>query len=77
MCEPFPVALTFDDDLGHHVTHALPELRDAQAPATFFLCGSFLEEPRDYWWQRLQRAVDGGADVARFSAPARFISKAR
>jgi peptidoglycan/xylan/chitin deacetylase (PgdA/CDA1 family) len=61
--EPFPVALTFDDDLGHHVTHALPELRDA--PATFFLCGSFLEDtPRDYWWQRLQRAVDRGADVA-------------
>src|SRR4029453_17741999 len=28
------------------------------------LCGSFLKEPRDYWWQRLQRAVDGGADVA-------------
>jgi peptidoglycan/xylan/chitin deacetylase (PgdA/CDA1 family) len=63
--EPFPVALTFDDDLGHHVTHALPELRAAGAPATFFLCGSFLEgAPRDYWWQRLQRAVDGGVDVA-------------
>jgi peptidoglycan/xylan/chitin deacetylase (PgdA/CDA1 family) len=62
--EPFPVALTFDDDLGRHVTHALPELHAAHAPATFFLCGSFLEEPRDYWWQRLQRAIDGGADVA-------------
>ncbi len=62
--EPFPVALTFDDDLGYHVTHALPELRAADAPATFFLCGSFLEGPsRDYWWQRLQRAVDRGADV--------------
>lgn len=61
--EPFPVALTFDDDLGHHATRALPELRTANVPATFFLCGSFLEEPRDYWWQRLQRAVDGGADV--------------
>lgn len=63
--EPFPVALTFDDDRGHHVTHALPELREADAPATFFLCGSFLRDgPRDFWWQRLQRAVDGGADVA-------------
>jgi peptidoglycan/xylan/chitin deacetylase (PgdA/CDA1 family) len=63
--EPFPVAVTFDDDLGHHVTHALPELRAVEAPATFFLCGAFLEgPPRDYWWQRLQRAVDGGADVA-------------
>jgi peptidoglycan/xylan/chitin deacetylase (PgdA/CDA1 family) len=62
--EPFPVALTFDDDLGHHVTHALPELDEADAPATFFLCGSFLDEPHDFWWQRLQRSVDGGADVA-------------
>ncbi|MCH9736283.1 MAG: polysaccharide deacetylase family protein [Actinomycetia bacterium] len=63
--EPFPVALTFDDDRGHHATHALPELREAEAPATFFLCGSFLEdEPRDFWWQRLQRAVDGGAELA-------------
>ncbi len=63
--EPFPVALTFDDDRGHHATHALPELQEAGAPATFFLCGSFLGEgPRDFWWQRLQRAVDGGADVA-------------
>jgi peptidoglycan/xylan/chitin deacetylase (PgdA/CDA1 family) len=58
--------LTFDDDLGHHVTHALPELRHVRAPATFFLCGSFLEDlPRDYWWQSLQRAVDSGADVSR------------
>jgi len=66
----FPVALTFDDDLGHHVSHALPELRAAEAPATFFLCGSFLEgPPREYWWQRLQRAVDGGADVAPLVGP--------
>jgi peptidoglycan/xylan/chitin deacetylase (PgdA/CDA1 family) len=64
--QPFPVALTFDDDLGHHVTHALPELQAADAPATFFLCGSFLEEPRDFWWQRLQRAADRGVDVAQF-----------
>lgn len=62
--EPFPVSLTFDDDLGHHVSHALPELVRAGAPATFFLCGSFLERPTDFWWQRLQRAVDHGVDVS-------------
>jgi len=61
--QPFPVAITFDDDLGHHVTRALPVLREAGVPATFFLCGSFLDEPRDFWWQRLQRAVDNGADI--------------
>jgi peptidoglycan/xylan/chitin deacetylase (PgdA/CDA1 family) len=58
--DPFPVALTFDDDLGSHVTHALPELQAANAPATFFLCGAF----RDFWWQRLQRAVDRHEDVS-------------
>jgi peptidoglycan/xylan/chitin deacetylase (PgdA/CDA1 family) len=63
--ERFPVAITFDDDLGHHVTRALPVLRAADAPATFFLCGAFLDEPRDFWWQRLQRAVNDGADVVR------------
>jgi hypothetical protein len=62
--EPFPVSLTFDDDLGHHVTHALPELNEVDVSATFFLCGSFLDEPRDFWWTRLQRSVDRGADVA-------------
>jgi peptidoglycan/xylan/chitin deacetylase (PgdA/CDA1 family) len=61
--QPFPVAITFDDDLGHHATRALPVLRAADVSATFFLCGSFLDEPRDFWWQRLQRAVDGGIDV--------------
>ncbi len=63
--DAFPVALTFDDDLGHHASHALPELEKANAPATFFLCGSFLEgAPRDYWWSRLQRSVDRGTDLA-------------
>lgn len=61
--EPFPVSLTFDDDLGHHLSHAMPELARANAPGTFFLCGSFLTEPSDFWWQRLQRAVNYGVDV--------------
>lgn len=64
--QAFPIALTFDDDLGHHASHALPELRAAGASATFFLCGSFLDgQPRDFWWQRLQRAFDVGTDVRR------------
>jgi peptidoglycan/xylan/chitin deacetylase (PgdA/CDA1 family) len=60
--EPFPVAITFDDDLLSHVTDALPALRDAGAPATFFLNASSLERPFSFWWQRLQRAVERGAD---------------
>jgi peptidoglycan/xylan/chitin deacetylase (PgdA/CDA1 family) len=61
--ERFPLALTFDDDLPTHVQNALPALRVAGAPATFFLCGASLERPYAFWWERLQRAVDGGLDV--------------
>ena len=58
----FPVAITFDDDLREHVQTALPILRAAAARATFFLCGSSLDEPRAFWWQRLQHAVDRGVE---------------
>jgi peptidoglycan/xylan/chitin deacetylase (PgdA/CDA1 family) len=61
--ERFPLALTFDDDLPTHVQTVLPALRVAGAPATFFLCGASLERPYAFWWERLQRAVDGGVDV--------------
>src|SRR5262245_41515858 len=54
--EPFPLAITFDDDLASHVTEALPALQGAGVTATFFLNGT----PRSFWWQDLQRAVDGG-----------------
>jgi peptidoglycan/xylan/chitin deacetylase (PgdA/CDA1 family) len=61
----FPVCLTFDDDLPEHASHALPALRTAKAPATFFLCGSFLDHPPTaFWWQRMQRAFDRGATAA-------------
>jgi peptidoglycan/xylan/chitin deacetylase (PgdA/CDA1 family) len=53
--ERFPVAITFDDDLASHVTEALPALQRAGVTATFFLSGT----PRPFWWQDLQRAVDG------------------
>ncbi len=60
----FPVAITFDDDLASHAGHALPALRAAGLPATFFLSGASLESPHRFWWERLQAAVDGGRDVS-------------
>jgi peptidoglycan/xylan/chitin deacetylase (PgdA/CDA1 family) len=53
-----PVAITFDDDLASHVRAALPALRAAGLTATFFLGGTSLLEPRPFWWEDLQRAVD-------------------
>ena len=74
--EPFPVAITFDDDLTSHVDEALPALREAGAPATFFLNASSLERPYSFWWQRLQRAVDRGADWPPPAAGARSVHEA-
>lgn len=55
-----PVAITFDDDHGTHLRNAAPILALHRVPATFFLCGATLEQPRTFWWERLQRAADEG-----------------
>jgi peptidoglycan/xylan/chitin deacetylase (PgdA/CDA1 family) len=60
----FPAAVTFDDDLHTHAEVALPTLRRLGVPATFFLCGASLDGPFSFWWERLQRAVDGGLDLS-------------
>jgi len=58
----FPVAITFDDDLGSHVELAAPILARHEVPATFFLSGASLEQPFASWWQLFQRAVDKGIE---------------
>jgi peptidoglycan/xylan/chitin deacetylase (PgdA/CDA1 family) len=60
-----PVAITFDDDLPSHLSHAAPALRRARLSATFFLSGAGLNGPFSFWWQLLQRAWDGGLVDAR------------
>jgi peptidoglycan/xylan/chitin deacetylase (PgdA/CDA1 family) len=59
--QPFPVALTFDDDLSTHVREAMPALAAAGLPATLFLTGASLAAPRPFWWDDLGRALDRGA----------------
>jgi peptidoglycan/xylan/chitin deacetylase (PgdA/CDA1 family) len=53
-----PVAITFDDDLPSHPSHAAQALKRARLPATFFLSGAGLDGPFSFWWQLLQRAWD-------------------
>lgn len=53
-----PVAITFDDDDHTHPTTAAGLLRNAAAPATFFVNAESLDKPRPLWWQQLQRAWD-------------------
>jgi peptidoglycan/xylan/chitin deacetylase (PgdA/CDA1 family) len=59
----FPVAITFDDDLPSHI-HAAALLERQGATATFFVCGSSLHAPHEFWWERLQTAVDRGLDLS-------------
>ena len=58
--QPFPVAITFDDDLACHAQAAAPTLKRVGVPATFFLSGTSLDKPHPFWWEDLQRAVDDG-----------------
>ncbi len=51
------VAFTFDDDDPAHIEHALPILRRAGVPATFFLSGRALSGLPPYWWVRLEEAL--------------------
>ncbi len=55
-----PVAITFDDDLPSHLSHAAPALRRARLSATFFLSGAGLNGPFSFWWQLLERAWNRG-----------------
>ena len=72
--EPFPVAVTLDDDLSSHVEHALHALHRTGVTATFFLTGASLDGPTSFWWERLQRVIDADrsrvqALLAEFGAP--------
>jgi peptidoglycan/xylan/chitin deacetylase (PgdA/CDA1 family) len=61
--DPFPVAITFDDDLTSHVDTAAPVLASAGATATFYISGASLDRPHRFWWELLQDAVDRGLDL--------------
>jgi peptidoglycan/xylan/chitin deacetylase (PgdA/CDA1 family) len=56
----FPIAISFDDDLASHASSAVPELRRAGLPATFFLSGASLTRPYCFWWEDLQALVSKG-----------------
>ena len=58
--EPFPLAVTFDDDLACHRRVALPILSNTRVPATFFLSGASLDRPGWFWWEVLD---ESGGDV--------------
>ena len=58
--EPFPLAITFDDDLRSHLDVVLPILRETGSTATFYLTGASLHGPASFWWERIERALETG-----------------
>lgn len=63
--EPFPIAITFDDDTRSHVDLVAPLLRSHGATATFYLTGASLQDGSPFWWECLQTALARGADLSR------------
>src|SRR5439155_8855033 len=52
------------DDYAHHVTHALPVLRELGVPATFFISGRQLCGLGPYWWEQLEALVAAAGPAA-------------
>ena len=60
------VALTFDDGYGDNVREALPALEAMEAPATVFVTAGLVGTGREFWWDRLERAVRDAAPSSRW-----------
>lgn len=79
--QPYSMVLTFDDGYRNNITHALPILRRYNAPAMFFVPTGFLDNPRPFWWDRLdyalQQAQVDGREVRVGSLSMRLDSSSR
>ena len=50
-------AITFDDGWNDNYTFALPVLKSFNAPSTIFICTSFIDTNRRYWWEALEECL--------------------
>jgi peptidoglycan/xylan/chitin deacetylase (PgdA/CDA1 family) len=51
------VCFTFDDGYRDNRDHALPVMRDFDAPFTVFVTAGFADGGGDFWWLRLERLL--------------------
>jgi peptidoglycan/xylan/chitin deacetylase (PgdA/CDA1 family) len=79
--QPYSMVLTFDDGYRNNLTHAMPILRRYNAPATFFVPTGFLDNPKPFWFDRLdyalQQAQVNGREVSIGSFTTRLNSRRR
>ena len=51
-------ALTFDDGWYDNYEVAMPILKQFNAPATIFICTSYVDTERRYWWEALEECLE-------------------
>jgi peptidoglycan/xylan/chitin deacetylase (PgdA/CDA1 family) len=61
--------LTFDDAYQDFTEHAWPILRRHNLPATLFVPTAFPDQPRQFWWDRLQQALLSAAPAGYIETP--------
>ena len=54
-------AVTFDDGFRNNFTIAFPLLKEWKIPATIYLCTSYLDSDRTFWFCRVSLALTGTA----------------
>ena len=57
------VAVTFDDGYADNLEIASPILTAFGIPATFFVSGAATEEPREGWWDTIERVFLGDEEI--------------
>lgn len=53
------VVVTFDDGYADNALEALPILEEVGVPATFFVSTGTLGSRREFWWDELERVIQG------------------
>jgi peptidoglycan/xylan/chitin deacetylase (PgdA/CDA1 family) len=54
---PRGVVVTFDDGYADNLHYAKPALERCRIPATVFIATGYTGDPREFWWDALQRAL--------------------
>ncbi len=54
---PDHVVLTFDDGYADNLHQALPLLKNASVPATFFVVAGQVDQQEEFWWDEVERIL--------------------